>query len=117
MSKLEVYVSQDGKSMFIIAHCSEKFSTGVMVLEPSSELPPHKRPCVEELYQISGKCEIRFSDGRIITLEEGSHIQIEPGREHVHANPFEERSITQWKAHGDIRSIIEKIRETYKRVI
>jgi len=49
-----------------------------------------------------------------ITLNEGNAIEIPAGRFHVHSIPMDSKSITFWKASGDIREIIDKIRESIK---
>ena len=49
-------------------------------------------------------------DGSIkeVVLNEGESIDILPLKFHIHSNPFEDNSITFWKASGDITEIITK---------
>ena len=49
-----------------------------------------------------------------VTLNEGDSLDISQGKFHIHSNPFEEESITFWKANGDIREIIDTIRKNSK---
>ncbi|HEQ65256.1 MAG TPA: hypothetical protein ENN64_00295 [bacterium] len=40
-------------------------------------------------------------------------LKIEPdGVWHIHANPFDEESITYWRFEGDIREVIDNIRKS-----
>ncbi|MFH1565287.1 MAG: hypothetical protein ABIC82_05610 [bacterium] len=49
-----------------------------------------------------------------MVLKKGESIDIPPEQFHIHANPFDDVSITLWKASGDILEIIDKIREGNK---
>ena len=55
-------------------------------------------------------------DGSVkeVVVNEGESIDIEPGKFHIHCNPFSEDSVTFWKASGDITGIINKIRNNSK---
>ena len=112
----EEYKLNEGKIM--IAFSDENLSVGTLELDPKKELPKHNRPVLESLFQIKGKCSMKLfeEDGRVneVTLNEGDSIDIPPNKYHIHSNPFDELSITFWKASGDITKIINKIRENSK---
>lgn len=73
---------------------------------------------MESLFQLKGKCVIKlFEDDETVkevVLNEGDSIDIQPLKYHIHSNPFDETSITFWKASGDITKIINSIRESNK---
>jgi len=111
----EKYVLPQGNIM--IAFSDEKLSVGTLTLNPKQELAKHNRPVLESLFQLKGKCTMKIEkngETREIVLNEGESLDIEPGTIHMHTNPFDEESLTFWKANGDIRDIIEAIRETNK---
>jgi len=113
------YKSKDGKIIFYIAHSNEKLSTGILILYPKTELPKHNRPVVERLTQIYGICLMKLYDGeniREVTLREEESLQISPNQYHIHSNPTDDKSITIWKAEGDITHIIEEIRRTFRKI-
>jgi quercetin dioxygenase-like cupin family protein len=109
----EKYKLSQGNIM--IAFSDKNLSIGVLEINPGQEMAKHNRPVLESLYQISGSCLMKiFSDDEKITekiLQVGDSLDIEPNKYHIHTNPFEEKSITLWKASGDITEIIENIRK------
>ncbi len=107
----EIYEIPQGNIM--IAFSDENLSVGTLELDPGQKLSKHNRPVLESLFQIKGKCVIKFDEDNV-TMEEGDSINIEPEKFHIHSNPFDEPSITFWKATGDITEIINKIRENSK---
>jgi quercetin dioxygenase-like cupin family protein len=107
----ENYKLEQGSIM--IAFSDEKLSVGTLELNSGAQLSRHDRPCLESLFQLKGKCVIKFDD-REVELNEGEQIDISVGTFHIHSNPFSEKSLTFWKASGDITEIIRKIREGSK---
>ena len=112
----EKYKLAQGNIM--IAFSDKNLSVGTIELNPKQELLKHNRPVLESLFQLEGKCIIKlFEDyGKVrdVTLNKGDSIDIPPLKFHIHSNPFDENSITFWKASGDITEIINKIRESSK---
>jgi len=110
----EKYKLPQGNIM--IAFSDKNLSVGTLEIEPQQELSKHNRPVLESLFQLKGKCLMKMfqEDGTIkeITLEEGQSMDIPPLTFHTHSNPFENNSITFWKASGDITEIIESIRSS-----
>lgn len=102
----------------IIAFSDENLSVGTLELNSNKELAKHNRPVLESLFQLEGKCVIKlFEEGgevKEVELNKGELIDIPPHKFHIHANPFDDVSITFWKASGDIIEIIDKIRENNK---
>jgi oxalate decarboxylase/phosphoglucose isomerase-like protein (cupin superfamily) len=102
----------------MIAFSDKNLSVGTLEIKPNKELAKHNRPVLESLFQLKGKCLIKLfeEDGSIkeVILNEKESINIPPLKFHIHSNPFEENSLTFWKASGDITEIIEKIRENSK---
>ena len=109
----EKYKLAQGSIM--IAFSDKNLSVGTMEIEPNKELAKHNRPVLESLYQIKGKCIMKLfnDDGSVkeVVLNEGESIDIPPLKFHIHSNPFDQNSITFWKASGDITEIIDKIRQ------
>ena len=99
----------------MIAFSDKNLSVGTMEIKPNKELAKHSRPVWESLYQIKGKCIIKLfkKDGltKEIILNEGESIDIPPLKSHIHSNPFNQNSITFWRANGDITEIIDNIRK------
>jgi quercetin dioxygenase-like cupin family protein len=110
----EKYNLSQGSIM--IAFSDKNLSIGILEINPNRELTKHNRPVLESLYQISGSCLMKiFSDNGEISekiLKVGDTLDIEPNKYHMHSNPFAEKSITLWKASGDITEIIENIRKS-----
>ncbi len=107
---------------FSFSHSDENFTTGVMYLPPHSELPKHNRPkAFENLKQIAGKCNMTIfdpeGDGSFDKLlSPGDELRMEKGQFHIHANPFEEKSYTLFKAEGDITEVMRALRENFMRI-
>ena len=111
----EKYDLPQGKIM--IAFSDKNLSVGTLEINPKQKLSKHNRPVLESLFQIEGKClmEIFEKEGiREVALNKGDSIDIEPSKFHIHSNPFDEKSITFWKANGDITEIINAIRQNNK---
>jgi quercetin dioxygenase-like cupin family protein len=112
----EKYDLEQGNIM--IAFSDKNLSVGTLEINPQQELAKHNRPVLESLFQLKGKCVIKFfEDEKIIkevVLKEGQSIDIQPLKFHIHANPFDETSVTFWKASGDITEIIDNIRGSNK---
>lgn len=112
----EKYRLEQGNIM--IAFSDKNLSVGTLEINPRQELAKHNRPVLESLFQLKGKCMIKFFDEdktvKEIVLNEGESIDIQPFKFHIHANPFSETSLTFWKASGDITEIINTIRENSK---
>lgn len=98
----------------MIAYSDQNLSVGILEISPGKELSKHNRPVLESLFQIKGKCVMKLfeDDGSVneVILEEGENTNIPLLKFHIHSNPYEEKSITLWKASGDITEIINKIR-------
>lgn len=108
----EIYEVPQGK--VFIGHSDKNLSVGYLELNPKQELEKHNRPVTERLMQITGSCVMKLYTGdevKEITLNEGDTLEIPPKQYHVHANVSDKKSITFWKAEGDITEIIQKIRE------
>lgn len=122
MDSLEVYEDKEKTVRFYFTHSSKEFTTGVLVIQPHKELPKHNRPlAVENLIQISGKCVMKLFKGETEQFEEhklnpGNYLSIPKGQYHIHANPFDNISITLFKAEGDITKIMNVIRNTYIKI-
>lgn len=111
----EIYKLPQGK--IIIEFCDKNLSTGSLELDPKQELPKHNRPVVEELTQIEGSCVMKLIEGdktESITLEQGQKLKIPANQFHIHSNPSDKKSITEWKFQGNIVEIIEEIRSNFR---
>lgn len=113
---IEIYEPPDKKSRFYFSHSDECYTTGVLVLQPGASLAKHNRPqAVENLTQISGKCLMTLYDAQDkpteIELNPGEGVKMPKGQWHIHANPYDQVSITAFKADGDILDIMKAIRE------
>ncbi|MCD6229948.1 MAG: hypothetical protein J7K00_04035 [Candidatus Diapherotrites archaeon] len=111
--EFEKYNIAQGSIM--IAFSDEKLSVGTLELDPKQELSKHNRPVPKSLFQLTGKCVMKLFEEneavKEVVLNEGESIDIPPHKFHIHANPFDEVSVTFWKASGDITGIINSIRE------
>jgi len=121
MNIIEAYEDKEGIVKFFFTHSDENFTTGIMIIKPNSELLKHNRPlAVENLIQIHGKCLIKlFSDEN--NFEEklmfsGQSIQIPQAQFHIHANPYDEESVTLFLAQGDITKVMNVIRNDYNKI-
>jgi len=108
---------------FSFSHSDEDFTTGVMYLPPHSELPKHNRPkAFENLKQIAGKCKMTVFDldneecPSEVILAPGNTLRMEKAQFHIHANPYDEKSYTLFKAEGDITEIMKTLRENFIRI-
>lgn len=107
---------------FCFSHSDENFTTGVMYLPPGCELSKHNRPnAFENLKQIAGKCKMTVfdleGDGSFDkVLSPGDELRMEKGQYHIHANPFDEKSYTLFKAEGDITDIVKTLKESFTRI-
>jgi quercetin dioxygenase-like cupin family protein len=112
----EKYNLEQGNIM--IAFSDKNISVGTLEIKPKMELTKHNRPVLESLFQLKGKCLMKLfnEDNSIkeIILNEGDSIDIPTYKYHIHSNPFNETSITFWKANGDITEIIDNIRKSNK---
>jgi hypothetical protein len=52
-----------------------------------------------------------------LVLEYPDAVRFEKGQWHVHANPYDEISLTLFKAEGDITAIVQNVRETFTKVL
>lgn len=112
IKKCEKIETESG-AIYIGESTAEK-SVGYLELKPHSSLPFHKREgAIENLTQIKGDCVMIVFDtptGTKHKLNEGDKLQIKKGVEHIHNNPFDITSLTYWHFEGDIRRVIEEIR-------
>lgn len=118
----EVWDDSTGQVRFCFSHSDKTFTTGVMIIQPGTELPKHNRPLAyENLLQLSGKCQMSLLNeaGDVeqkIVLQPSQTLHMEKAQWHIHANPFKEVSLTLFKAEGDITEIIKTLRETFIKV-
>lgn len=117
----EIYETPDGSARFYFSHSDEKFTTGILVLQPGAALPKHNRPhAVENDVQIGGKCLMTVFDKNETTQEveltAGEGVRMQAGQWHIHGNPYDEVSITLFKAEGDILEVMRLLRELNKKV-
>lgn len=114
----EIYKIPEGKITIVFSDKNK--SIGLLELNPGQQLLKHNRPVNEELTQIYGSSTIKlFDDGGIIKetiLGEGEKLIIPANQFHTHTNFSKERSITLWKFEGDIVEIIEKIKNSFKKL-
>ena len=93
-------------------------------MQPGTALAKHNRPLgFENLMQISGRCLTTvFNEAYPESIEKevemfsGDLVQMAKGQWHIHANPFEQESITFFKLVGDITEIMQKLREDNTKV-
>ena len=100
---------------FYLGESTEDKSTGYLELNPYSSLRIHNRiGGVESLTQIEGICVMIVFDqltGTNHVLKVGDILKLEPeGVWHIHSNPSDKKSLTYWEFDGDIRHVIEAIR-------
>ena len=92
----------------------ENKSVGYLELNPYTSLTLHNRPATEKLTQVKGMSNmVIFNDekGETNVLKVENTITINPTIWHIHANPYNETSLTYWDFEGDIREIINTIRK------
>jgi hypothetical protein len=118
----EMWEDPEGQARFCFAHVGRDFTTGVLVLKPDTELPKHHRPlAIENLLQIEGHSQVTLLNeaGEVeatYDLTPGTALRMRKGQWHIHANPFGEQSVTQFKAEGDITEIVQTMRHKYTKV-
>lgn len=118
-SAFEAWEDPATGTVFYFSHSDENFTTGVMYLPPGAELPKHNRPkAFENLIQLSGTCKMTVFDlegdsSSEKVLQPGDTLRMEKGQYHIHANPFEEKSYTLFKAEGDITEVMKVLRENF----
>lgn len=101
---------------FYLGESDKEKSVGYLELKPHSSLNLHNRwGSIENLIQVKGSCVmIIFNQPKGINhqLDKGDKLTIKPeGVWHIHANPFDQPSLTYWHFEGDIRKIIEAIKQ------
>lgn len=120
MTPFEVWRDPATKVEFYFSHSDENFTTGVMYIPPGAALPKHNRPkAFENLIQLAGKCRMTvFSGDTSIekVLAPGDTLRMEKGQFHIHANPFNEKSYTLFKAEGDITEVMKVLRDNFESV-
>jgi len=118
----EVWEDPTGKVRFCFSHSDANFTTGVMIMQPGAELPVHNRPLAyENLLQLSGRCKMNLLTPqggiqREVILEIGSTLKMDKAQWHIHANPFNETSLTLFKAVGDITEVVKVLRRTFTQI-
>jgi gentisate 1,2-dioxygenase len=61
-----------------------------------------------------------FDDKRLskeVILNEGDKLIIPANQYHIHSNSSDEKSLTSWKFEGNIISVIENIRNSFKKIL
>lgn len=119
---IAIYETIDAKARFYFSHSDSSFTTGVLVLEPGAALQKHNRPhAVENLTQITGKCFMTLFDTNDVATEieltAGEGMRMDKGQWHIHANPYQEVSVTLFKAEGDILEIMQTLKSNTKKII
>jgi len=118
----EIWEDPSGHVRFYFSYVSKSFSTGAIVMASDSELPRHHRPAAfENLVQLAGVSQLSLTDesGEVqhtYELRPGTAIRMQKGQWHIHANPYDEESVTQFFADGDITDIIETVRHRYTKI-
>ncbi len=120
-SPFEIYETPDGSARFYFSHSDEKFTTGILVLQPGAALPKHNRPhAIENDVQIGGKCLMTIfgenENNQEVELSAAEGVGIPKGQWHIHGNPYNEVSVTLFKLEGDILEVMRILREMNKKV-
>lgn len=102
---------------FYLGESTEEKSVGYLELKPRTSLGIHNRTGgIENLTQVEGSCVMVVFDKPDATnhkLDKGDKLRVEPEEVwHIHSNPFENTSLTYWHFEGDIRKIIESIKNS-----
>ena len=118
---ITIYETPDKKARFYFSLSDNNLTTGVLVMEPNCALPKHNRPhAIENLTQVYGKCLMTLYDEkeqiREIELAVGEGVRMPKAQWHIHANPFNEVSVTLFIAQGDITDIVKHLIETSTRI-
>jgi quercetin dioxygenase-like cupin family protein len=95
----------------------ENKSVGYLELNPHTSLTLHNRPAVENITQVKNKCEVVvfWDKEHVNILNEGDTLSIRPaGIWHIHVNPYDEVSLTYWDFDGDIRELVNSIKNSGK---
>jgi quercetin dioxygenase-like cupin family protein len=116
----EVWRTEDEGATFVFSHSDNRLTTGALILKPGAKLPKHSRPLgYENLTQLSGKSEMTIYDmsdiekvEKTVELQTGDVLKMQKGQWHVHANTYDEISITLFKLVGDITDIMKTLRES-----
>lgn len=118
----EIWQDPETQARFCFSHTGKDMTAGVLILKSNTELPKHERPLAfENLLQVSGESRLALLDrhGELqtsYTLSPGTSIHLQKGQWHIHSNPYEEESITLFKAEGDISQAVAALRETFTRI-
>ena len=114
----EIYQLPQGK--IVINYSDKNLSIGLLQLNSHQALVKHNRPVIEQLVQVAGICVMKLFEGekmvKEVTLHENEILTIPAHQYHMHTNPTDEISITMWKFEGDIREVLDKIRESNPKI-
>src|SRR3989344_1902931 len=118
---ITIYESHDKKARFYFSHSDDNLTTGVLVLQPGGALPKHNRPdAIENLTQVYGKCLMTLFDEnnglKEIELAVGEGVRMPKAQWHIHANPYDEISVTLFIAEGNIVDIVKHLQETNTKI-
>jgi quercetin dioxygenase-like cupin family protein len=121
MGPIEGFEDRSTGAQFFIAYSGSDFTTGITKLPPSQRLPEHSRPAIENLVQIAGRALVILSTaaGTKIerALEPGDSLIIPAGVPHVHANPYDELSVTLFRADGDTTAAVDALRQHCQSIV
>ena len=118
----EIWEDPSGHARFYFSYISPEFTTGTLVLKPDTELPRHHRELAfDNLVQVSGTCQLTLTNdaGDIeasYELRPGTAIRLPKGQWHIHANPYEEESVTLFKAEGDATEMVQMMHHKYTKI-
>lgn len=121
--QVEAWEDPETGVRFYITHFDRAFTTGVTVLPPHTELSAHtRRDATENLVQIGGRSLVKLLDAKGVVLKEyilsiGDSLIIAEGGLHIHANPYDEPSLTVFKAVGDTVDAVESLRQNFLSVV
>jgi quercetin dioxygenase-like cupin family protein len=118
---ITIYETSDKKARFYFSYSDNNLTTGVLVLQPGGALPKHNRPhAIENLTQVYGKCLMTLFDEKDglkeIKLTVGEGIKMPKAQWHIHANPYNEVSITLFIAEGNILDIMDELKKVNTKV-
>jgi hypothetical protein len=104
-----------GQGIFYLGESTEEKSVGYLELRPHTSLTIHNRVGgIENLTQVNGECVMIVFDtlnGTNHHLKKGDELKLIPEAVwHIHSNLFNDTSLTYWHFNGNIRKIIEEIR-------
>ena len=116
---IEIYELPLGRIIF--GFSDEHLTVGLLTLNPGQALAKHSRPVREQLVQASGMCVMQLFEKDVlvkeVTLYERDRLEIPANQFHIHSNSSNERSITLFKFEGNVTEQVEKIRNTFKKVL